>query len=395
MRTSMRTSMRASLRALRFLLRKELLQIFRDRVILRMLFVMPIVQLVVLSNAATFEVKRARLWVVDHDRTAVSRGVAERLVASGRFHAVGASRTMHAADDAMLDRRTDVILVVPRDFERDLVRERRARVQLVLNAEDGSAAGVTRSYASEVLAGYSAELGSEVAPTLATVGARAELPPQRGRPVVEVRQRAWYNAQLEYRDYMVPGILVQLVTIVGTLLTAMNIVREKEAGTLDQLNVTPVTRATFITAKLLPLWGIAMLELAIGLAVARFVFDVPMRGSLGIVFLAAGCYLVAALGIGLWISAVVDTQQQAMFVTFFLTMIYLLMSGLFTPVRAMPEWAQWMARVNPVMHFIALMRAVLLKGAGVADVAPQLGALAASGALVLTAAVLRYRKTAE
>jgi ABC-2 type transport system permease protein len=383
------------MRALRFLLRKEFLQIFRDRVILRMLFIMPMVQLLVLSNAATFEVKLARLWVVDHDRSALSRGVVDRLVASGRFATVGASASMATADDAMLDRRTDVILVVPQGFERDLVRERRAPVQLVMNAEDGSAAGVTRSYANEVLASYSAELGAEVSPALATVGARAELPPQRGRPGLEVRQRAWYNAELEYRDYMVPGILVQLVTLVGTLLTAMNIVREKEAGTLDQLNVTPVTRATFITAKLLPLWLIAMVELAVGLAIARLVFDVPMRGSLGIVFLAAACYLVAALGIGLWISTVVETQQQALFVTFFLTMIYLLMSGLFTPVRAMPHWAQWIAQVNPVMHFIALTRAVLLKGAGLSDVARPLSVLAVAGALVLTIAVLRYRKRAD
>jgi ABC-2 type transport system permease protein len=333
--------------------------------------------------------------VVDHDRSAVSRGVVDRLVASGRFATVGASASMATADDAMLDRRTDVILVVPQGFERDLVRERRAPVQVVMNAEDGSAAGVTRSYANEVLASYAAELGAEVSPAMATVGARAELPPQRGRPVLEVRQRAWYNAELEYRDYMVPGILVQLVTLVGTLLTAMNIVREKEAGTLDQLNVTPVTRATFITAKLLPLWLIAMVELAVGLVIARLVFDVPMRGNLGIVFLAAACYLVAALGIGLWISTVVETQQQAMFVTFFLTMIYLLMSGLFTPVRAMPHWAQWIAQVNPVMHFIALMRAVLLKGAGLSDVARPLSVLAVAGALVLTMAVLRYRKRAD
>lgn len=382
------------MRALRFLLRKEFLQILRDKVILRMLFIMPMLQLLVLSNAATFEVKRAQLYVVDHDRTTVSRGVADRLVASGRFVPVGTSASMAVADDAMLDRRADVILVVPEGFERDLVRERRATVQLVMNAEDGSAAGVTRAYATEVLAAYSAELGAEVSPALATVGARPELPPQRGRPAMEVRTRAWYNTDLEYRDYMVPGILVQLVTIIGTLLTAMNIVREKEAGTLDQLNVTPVTRSAFIAAKLIPLWVIAMLELAMGLVIARLVFDVPMRGNLGIVFLAGACYLVAALGIGLWISTVVETQQQAMFVTFFLTMIYLLMSGLFTPIRAMPHWAQWIARVNPMMHFIALMRAVLLKGAGLREVALPLGVLAASGALVLTGAVRRYRKRA-
>ena len=382
------------MRALRVLLRKEFLQIFRDRTILGMLFLIPMVQLAVLSNAATFEVRSARVHLVDHDRTPTSRGLADRLAASGRFAIVESGRSMAEADEALLDRRVELIVVVPPSFERDLVRERRAPVQLVLNAEDGSAAGVTSMYANEVLARYAAELGVRAAPGLAVVAARDEPPPRRGTPVVEVRRRGWYNASLEYRDYMVPGILVQLVTMVGTLLTAMNIVREKEAGTLDQLNVTPVPRATFVAAKLIPLWSLALVELALGLLLARLAFDVPMRGSLLLVFAAAGIYLVAALGVGLWISARVETQQQAMFVTFFLMMIYLLMSGLFTPVRAMPEWAQWLAQLNPVMHFMRLMRAVLLKGAGPADVAPQLAALAVSGAVVLTIAVGQYRKRA-
>ena len=382
------------MRALRVLLRKEFLQIFRDRTILGMLFLIPMVQLAVLSNAATFEVRSARVHLVDHDRTPTSRGLADRLVASGRFAIVERGHSTAAADEALLDRRVDLIVVVPPAFERDLVRHRRAPVQLVLNAEDGSAAGVTSGYANEVLARYAAELGVRAAPGLAVGAPRDEPPPRRGAPVVEVRRRGWYNASLEYRDYMVPGILVQLVTMVGTLLTAMNIVREKEAGTLDQLNVTPVPRATFVAAKLIPLWSLALVELALGLLLARLVFDVPMRGSLILVFAAAAIYLVAALGVGLWISARVETQQQAMFVTFFLMMIYLLMSGLFTPVRAMPEWAQWLAQLNPVMHFMRLMRAVLLKGAGPADVAPQLAALAVSGVVVLTIAVGQYRKRA-
>ena len=382
------------MRPLRFLLRKEFLQIFRDRTILRMLFIAPVVQLLLLANAATFEVRSARMYVVDHDRTTMSRGVVDRLEASGRFVAVASTPSVARADEAMLDRRTDMILVVPDGFERDIVRDGRASVQLILNAEDGSAAGVTRSYAAEVLARYAAELGAEVAPALATIEARPEPPPRRGQPVIEVRRRGWYNAELDYVDYMVPGILVQLVTIVGTLLTAMNIVREKESGTLDQINITPVGRPTFIAAKLIPLWSLALVELALGLVVARFVFDVPMLGSLPVVFLAAAIYLVAALGIGLWVSTVVETQQQAMFVTFFIMMIYLLMSGLFTPVRAMPEWAQWMAQLNPMMHFIELMRAVLLKGARIADVARQLAVLAAFGAVVLTLAVRQYRKRA-
>jgi ABC-2 type transport system permease protein len=265
-------------------------------------------------------------------------------------------------------------------------------VQFILNAEDGAAAGVTQSYASRILASYSAELGAEVDPTRADGGARADTPPLRGNPVIEVRQRGWYNAELDYLDFMVPGILVVLVTMIGTLLTAMNIVREKESGTLDQLNVTPVTRSTFIAAKLIPLWSLALVDLAVGLALAHFVFHVPMRGSLVIVFFAAGIYLVGALGIGLWISTVAQTQQQAMFVTFSIMLVYILMSGLFTPVSGMPVWAQWIAQASPITHFVRLMRAVLLKGAGLADVARQLVILAAIGIAVLTLAVRQYRK---
>jgi len=381
------------MRALRFLLRKEFLQIFRDRTIVTMLFVMPLAQMLILANAATFEVKSARLYVVDHDHTPMSRGAVERLVASRRFVPTAASQSQALADEAMLGREVDAILVIPDGFERDIVRTRSAPMQLVLNAEDGAAAAVTQSYASRILADYSAELGAEVSPMLASVGARVEAPPRRGSGTIDVRQRGWYNAELDYTDFMVPGILVVLVTMVGTLLTAMNIVREKESGTLDQLNVTPVTRSTFIAAKLIPLWSLALLDLALGLLLAWLVFHVPMRGSLVIVFFAAGVYLVAALGIGLWISTVAETQQQAMFVTFSIMLIYILMSGLFTPVSGMPEWAQWIAEASPITHFVRLMREVLLKGAGLADVAGQIGILAITGVVVLTLAVLQYRKT--
>lgn len=146
-------------------------------------------------------------------------------------------------------------------------------------------------------------------------------------------------------------------------------------------------------AKLIPLWTIALAELAVGLVVARWVFGVPMVGSILLVFFAACIYLVVALGIGLWVSTTVDTQQQAMFISFFLILIYLLMSGLFTPIRSMPQWAQWMAELNPVKHFIAIMRAVLLKGAGLADIARPLSILAASGIIALTLAVRQYAKT--
>ena len=381
-----------TVRALRFLLQKEFRQILRDRTIVGMLFVMPIVQLLVLANAVTFEVRSARTYVVDADHSSMSRGVVSRLDASERFVLTESSQSMRLADEAMLARRVDMILMIPHGFESDIVRQRRAPVQLIFNAEDGAAAGVMQSYASAILASYSAELGMQVSPIAAATSMGVNAASVRGHPVVDVRRRGWYNESLDYREYMVPGILVVLVTIVGTLLTAMNIVREKEAGTLDQLNVTPISRWTFIAAKLIPLWSFAMLDLALGLIVVRLVFEIPMLGSLVLVFFAATIYLIGALGIGLWISTVAETQQQAMFVTFALLMVYLLMSGLFTPIRGMPQWAQWSAEINPIAHFVALMRAVLLKGAGFADVARHLVALALIGVVALGVAVRQYRK---
>ncbi|MEP6990639.1 MAG: ABC transporter permease [bacterium] len=365
------------MRTLRVMLKKEFLQIFRDRFMVALMFVMPIVQLLLLSNAATFEVKRASVYVVDLDHSMASRAVVDRLRASGRFVIEGGSSSMTLANEAMRARRVGLIVGVPADFGRELVRARAATVQLVLNAEDGAAAGVTSAYASQVIAGYAAEFD-------AGGGARA------AGPSIDVRVRNWYNPALDYRDYMVPGILVQLVTVVGTLLTAMNIVREKELGTLDQLSVTPLSRGTFIAAKLIPLWLLALVELSLGLLVARYVFHVPMRGSILLVFGAAAVYLVAALGIGLFVSTLAATQQQAMFITFFIILVYLLMSGLFTPVRSMPGWAQGLAQLNPVKHFILLIRAVLLKGASLRDVASPLAALAAFGAAILALAVRQY-----
>jgi ABC-2 type transport system permease protein len=372
----------------------EFLQLTRDRMLIRMIFILPIVQLLVLGNTATFEVKRSRMYVVDQDRTTFSRGLIERLIASGRFVPSRASVSVSDADEAMLQRDVDAIIVVPSGFERDVMTTREGTVQIILNAEDGAAAGVTQAYAGQILHRYAGELTSSVSRSPFTLAAAYQMRPVRGASVIETVQRGWFNTALRYRDYMVPGILVALITMTGTLLTAMNIVREKETGTLEQLNVTPVTRGTFIAAKLLPLWCFSLIDLGIGILVSRFVFHVPLRGSIVLVFFSAAVYLTGALGIGLWVSTIVETQQQAMFVSFTIMMIYLLMSGLFTPVSAMPHWAQMLTQVNPLTHFIALTRAVLLKGATFADVAPDLGWLAAIGFSVLTLSVLRYSKRA-
>ena len=373
------------MRTILFLVRKEFLQIFRDRVTVFQIFMIPVVQLLVLANAATFDVKRVAMLVVDEDRTTVSAGLVQRLMAGKQFRVVRYEGTDAGVDRALLDREVTAVLHIPRRFEEDLVRHGRAPVQLLLNAEEGATAGIVQSYANAILGSYAREL-SRTLPALR----RAE--PARVAPL-DLRTRRWYNPTRNYKYWMVPALLVSLTTIIGLLLTAQNITRENELGTLEQLNVTPMTKVQFIAAKLIPFWILTLVIFSLGLAIGKLVFGIPMVGNLLLVYLAAAVYLIVVLGLGLGISTITRTQQQAMFVAFFVILVFLLMSGLFTPVDSMPPWAQRVAEVNPVKHFVSIMRAVLMRGAGLETVGRPILGLGAAGVAVLALAVLRYRKS--
>jgi ABC-2 type transport system permease protein len=278
------------------------------------------------------------------------------------------------------------VLHIPRRFEEDLVRRGRAPVQLILNAEEGATAGIVQSYATAILASYAGELGRTLPGGRATETRRVSR--------LDLRTQRWFNPTRSYKHWMVPALMVSLTTIIGLLLTAQNITRENELGTLEQLNVPPMTKLQFIAAKLIPFWLLSLVIFSIGLAIGKLVFGIPTRGNLLLVYLAAMVYLVVVLGLGLWISTITRTQQQAMFVAFFVILVFLLMSGLFTPVDSMPRWAQWVAEANPVKHFVGVMRAVLVRGAGLETVGPPILGLALAGVGVLTLAVVRYRKSA-
>jgi ABC-2 type transport system permease protein len=374
-------------RTIFFLVRKEFLQIFRDRTTVFQIFMIPVVQLLVLANAATFDVQQVALLVVDQDRTTVSTGLVQRLEAGRQFTVVRYEGSDAGVDHALLDREVTAVLHIPRRFEEDLVRRRRAPVQLVLNAEEGATAGIVQSYANAILASYAAELDRTLPAARGGAGAASRAAP------LDLRTRRWFNPTRNYKYWMVPALMVSLTTIIGLLLTAQNITRENELGTLEQLNVTPMTKVQFIAAKLIPFWLLSMLIFSIGLAIGWLVFGIPMRGNLLLVYLAAAVYLIVVLGLGLGISTITRTQQQAMFVAFFVILIFLLMSGLFTPVDSMPEWAQRVAEMNPVKHFVSIMRAVLMRGAGLETVGRPIAGLAVAGVAVLALAVMRYRKS--
>ncbi len=382
------------MRRILFLAQAEVLHIVRDRVLLAQVLIVPVVQLLILSNAATFQIRNTPIYIADFDRTSVSRGLVSHLAASGHFQIVDTVPSLDAANEALLEGTVTMVVAIPHDFEASLIRTGVAPVELSVNAEKGSAAGIVQGYAARVFADYAAELTPRLRP--ATIVAKAGMPiPVRGSPRIEVRVRSRYNPTLNYQYYMVPGILVALVTMIGTLLSAQNIAREKELGTLEQLNVTPITRGEFIIAKLLPFWVLGLLELALGLIVGRLVFDIPMRGSVPLLFASATVYLAVALGIGLWISALVETQQQAMFVTFFIVNVYLLMSGLFTPIDSMAPWVRAVSEINPVRHFVTISRAILMKGAGATEIVRPLSILGVSAVVILTLAVRQYRKRAS
>ena len=372
------------MRTIFFLVRKEFLQIFRDRTTVFQIFMIPVVQLLVLANAATFDVKRVAMLVVDEDRTTVSTGLVQRFQAGRQFRVLRYESSDADVDHALLDREVTAVLHIPRRFEEDLVRRGRAPVQLVLNAEEGATAGIVQGYANAILAGYAAELDR----TLAT--ARGVAP--RVAPL-DLRTQRWCNPTRNYKYWMVPALMVSLTTIIALLLTAQNITRENEIGTLEQLNVTPMTKVQFIAAKLIPFWILSMVIFTLGLVIGKLVFGIPMVGNLLLVYLAAAVYLIVVLGLGLAISTVTRTQQQAMFVAFFVILIFLLMSGLFTPVDSMPDWAQRAAEANPVKHFVSIMRAVLMRGAGLETVGRPIAGLGLAGVVVLALAVLRYRKS--
>ena len=363
------------------LLRKEFLQIFRHRVMLVLLFLMPVIQLVILANAADYEVKHIRLAYLDNDRSAASLRLRSHFEVSPYFVLVDPARGEAAC---ILDRgQADLVLDVPQGFERHLYRGRAQGLHLTADAVNAMKAGVASGYAEAILRHFQIQWLMERSPT----------PPAAGVGLT-ITSSNWFNPTMEYDLFMVPGILVLLVTLIGLFLAGMNVVKEKEEGTIEQLNVTPIRKYQFILGKLLPFWIIALVELAIGLLIGRLFFQVPFVGSLWIIFAFSMVYIPVVLGLGLFISTQSNTQQQAMFLAWFFTIVFVLMSGLFTPIESMPGWAQAITAVNPVKYFVEVMRLVLLKGSGWADLRPHFLIVGAMAVLINVVAVWSYRKTA-
>lgn len=364
-----------------YIVRKEFLQIARDKFLRAAIIMIPVMQMLVLVYAATFEMKNIKVHFVDQDNSSASAGLINKFSASTFFVPVAFSADVESGKDNLNKDRVDVVCVIPSNFSKNLTSNSSPKIQLLLNSINGSMAELTLAYSSAVIQSFSSDIILEKGLT----GKKFQS--------INVQTRHWYNPELNYRIYMAPGILVILVTIIGWMLTGMNLVKEKEQGTIEQLNVTPIKKYQFIAGKLLPFLIIGLFDLIFGLGIARILFKVPVEGSLITLFSFAIIYLIAILGIGLFISTISNTQQQVLFVSFFFVMIFVLMSGLFTSTENMPEWGQKLNIINPMAYFIRVIRMVLLKGSGFADISRELISISIYAVCTNSLAIWRYRKT--
>jgi ABC-2 type transport system permease protein len=364
---------------------KEFIQVFRDPRMRMVIFVIPCVQVLVIGYAVSTDVKHVRTALFDQDNSQSSREVVASFVQSGYFDVVERIGT-DAEATALLDRGTvSAVLHVMHGFADDLHAGRTARLQVLIDGTDSNTANIVLSYAVKIAAAYSEN--TLIERYQRQMGA-ITLP---GRP--ELQTRAWFNENLESRNFFVPGVLVIVVSVVTMLLTSMAVVREREIGTMEQIMVTPITPAEFILGKTLPFTVIGFIDVALVTLIGGFWFEVPIRGNLALLFLATGLYLMTMLGIGLFISTISQTQQQAMISTFFFFFPAMLLSGFAFPIANMPEPVQWLTLFDPLRYFLVIVRAIFLKGVGMDILWPQMLALAVMGVLMLSLASKRFHKT--
>ena len=370
------------MRTLKFLLQKEFRQIFRDPAILRIILIMPIMQLLILPWAADYEVKNIKLAVVDNDHSEYSRQFIHKIASSGYFILTPFTNSYHASLQQIEKDKADLVLQIPVNFEKDLVKENEAKLFMAINAINGVKANLGGAYLSSIIKDYNRQVRTEW----------IQFPRFSPETQIEITSSNWYNPLMNYKYFMVPGILVILLTIVGLNLAALNIVKEKEIGTIEQINVTPVKKYHFILGKLIPFWILGLVVLTIGLAISWLVYGIIPAGSFITIYVFAAVYLLAVLGLGLLLSTYSSNQQQAMLISFFIMMILILLGGLYTSIDSMPGWAKTIAHFNPVSYFIDVMRMVVLKGSSLADIKYHLLKVFGFAVFFNGWAVFSYRK---
>ncbi len=406
-----------------FLIEKEIKQIFRDPIIPRMIVMLPLMTIFVYPWTTNQEIRNVRVNVVDNDRSTLTRKLTDEISASDYFNLTGTSGTYGEALEKVESDKADMIVELPVDFERNLMRGEGSSLLIAANSVNGIKGALGSSYMLTLMSespvlkdiaikgrgmqatamGYAYEQnagtvtgtgGSQSSSASASMGSSST--ERIANPVAasfSVNPVYKFNPTLDYKTFMLPALIVMVITLICGFLPSLNIVNEKEQGTIEQINVTPVGKIQFILAKMIPLWAIGLIIMGFCLFAAKLVYGLTPVGNLWILFAFAGIYILVVSGLGLLVSNFSNTLQQAMFVMFFFIMILMLMSGLFTPIASMPGWARCIAKANPLTYFIQVMRLIYLKGSTLRDLIPQLTVLSGFAVGLGALAVLSYRKT--
>jgi ABC-2 type transport system permease protein len=363
---------------------KEFLQLRRDRRMFGLSFMAPVIQLMLLGYAATTDVKEIPMLICDQDQTSKSRELVNQFVNSGYFVISEEVHSPNEIDHYIEDGRVWMALVIPTTFSSDLLAGRQTAVQLLADGSDANSATISIGYASQIVSTYSRSIMTDV---------QKRFPQTQRTSRISPEIRVWYNPDLKSRNFMVPGVLAMVLMIITMTLTSLAVVKEKEIGTLEQLMVTPIKPYQLILGKLLPFIIIGALDALLVILVARFWFDVPLRGSVVLLLALSGLFVLTTLGLGLFVSTISKTQQQAMMTAqFFFFMPFIYLSGFAFPIENMPRVIQYVTYLIPLRYFIVIIRGVFLKGIGISELWPQVIPLWIFGLAILTLSVLRFRK---
>jgi len=370
---------------LKQMLNKEFIQIFRDPRMRSILFVVPIFQTFIFGYAVTTDVKHIKTGVYDRDRSQDSRAVLDAFAESGYFDLVSDIKNEKEIARALDSGEVMMVINIPEDFSEKSKSGNGGPLQVIIDGTDGNTTSIVQNYVSKVIGSLSQKIFQEQ--HIKRNG------PLAFNKTITLQSRAWFNENLESRNFYIPGIITTIMTLVTLTMTSMSIVREKEIGTIEQILVTPIRKFEFILGKTIPFSIIALFDVIAILTVAYFWFEVPIRGSLALLFTAVGFYLLTILGIGFFISTISYTQQQAMMVTFFFYFPMVLLSGFLFPIANMPSSIQWLTYLNPLRYFITFIRSLFLKGVGIEILWPQITALAMMGLFTICLATRRFQKT--
>lgn len=376
------------MKTLKFLIEKEFKQMFRNPLIPRLIVLFPTLVLLVFPWAVSFEIKNIRVDVVDHSKSVYSKRLTDKIAASQYFILHDTPPDYNAAMLNMENDETDMILEIPASFDVDLVKRRESGVGVAVNSVNGTQGLLGSNYVMQIVNDFSSELRGELTQTL---------PPQTRVSFMRLKKmnivpQYKYNPALDYKKFMIPGFMVLLLTILCGILPALNIVMEKENGTINQINVTPISKMNFILAKLIPYWAVGLVVMIISITLSFLIYGLWPGGGVVAVLISAIVFILSVSGLGIIISNYSETMQQASFLVMFFILILVLLGGMFTPVSSMPAWAQAIAAINPFNYLTTAFRMLYLNGSSLADVSGTLLALGAIAVVLNGWAVFSYKK---